>query len=172
MTEVAVLNLLPRPSLYLVAVACLSIGLASTCAAQSDSLSLSQSQNPTAGFVSLNVILTASPGAQPAAIQWTLNYPASTVVGLVAAVGPAASTAGKMVTCASNLCLLYGLDSRAIQNGVVAVLTFQLAGSPSSQIAFQLEDALAASPEADQMSVSTSSRIDLRHSPIGISAQR
>jgi hypothetical protein len=42
---------------------------------------------------------------------------------------------------------------------VIAALTFQLAGSPSSQIAFQLEDALAASPQADQMSVSTSSAL-------------
>ena len=138
----------------MVAFAC----LAGTCAAQSDSLSLSLNPGTAAGFVSLNLSLTSAPGAEPAGIQWTLNYPASDVVGFVATAGPSATAADKTVLCSGSLCVLYSSQqANPIQNGVVAVLTFQLASSPSSQVAFQVADALAASPQGDPMPVSTSS---------------
>ena len=156
LTEVAVLVSIPRLLRCLVAFAC----LAGACAAQSDSLSLSLNPGTAAGFVSLNLSLTSAPGAEPAGIQWTLNYPASDVVGFVATAGPSATAADKTVVCSGNLCLLYGpQQANPIQNGVVAVLTFQLASSASSQVAFQVSDALAASPQGNPMPVSTSSAL-------------
>jgi hypothetical protein len=107
----------------------------------------------------LNVVLKAGPGATPAAIQWTMNDPGSSVLGFVAAVGPVASSAGKIISCSGSSCLLYGLDARPIPDGVVAVLTFPLAGQPSSQVTFQFTDALAATPDANPISVSTSSAL-------------
>jgi hypothetical protein len=139
---------------FLAATAWFCIGVGS-CAAQSDSLSLSMNPSSAPGNISLNVILTAAQGDQPAAVQWTLDYPASAVAGFTATAGPSATAANKIVTCSSNECLIYGLDAQAIQNGVIATLDFQLSGTSSSQVAFQLTSALAASPEANPISVMT-----------------
>ena len=94
-----------------------------------------------------------APGAGPAAIQWTLNYPAAAVAQISAVAGPAASAANKTLTCASNRCVLWGLDAQTIQTGVVAVVTVELAGAPGA-VAFQLTEALAASPLAGPILIS------------------
>ena len=131
----------------------LNIGLGGVCAAQSGSLSLSLNANAAPGFVSLNVVLTAASAAPPAAIQWTLNYAAADVAGIAAVAGPAAIAADKTLTCASPRCVLWGINTRTIQSGVVAVLTLNLANTASSRVAFQLLDALAASVLADPIFV-------------------
>jgi hypothetical protein len=139
---------------YLMLVAGTGIGLVSTCAAQSNSLSLSVNSVSTAGFVSLNLSLSSAAASLPAALQWTSNYSASDIVGSTAIEGPAAIAAGKTVTCSGNRCLLWGLNMTVIPNGVVAVLTFQLASTVSGNVAFQLTDVLAASPLADPIFLS------------------
>ena len=119
--------------------------------AQQNPLSLSLNSQATPGFVTLNLVLDASPGFSPAALQWSLNYRSPDVVGFVASPGPVATDAGKMITCAVNQCVLFGLDGQAIQNGVVAVITFQLAGSPSRELEFAMNAGLGASPEANAL---------------------
>src|ERR1700720_191359 len=104
-----------------------SIGLVGTCHAQSNSLSLSVNSVSTPGFVSLNLSLSSPAASLPAALQWALNYSASDIAGITAVEGPAALAAGKTVTCSGNRCLLWGLNTTVIPNGVVAVLTLQLA---------------------------------------------
>ncbi len=86
-------------------------------------------------------------------MQWTLNYSAADVTGITAAAGPAAIAADKTLTCAGNRCLLWGPNTTTIQNGLVAVLTLQLANNASSKVAFQLTEALGASPLADPILV-------------------
>ncbi len=95
-----------------------------------------------------------APGTGAAAIQWTLNYPAAGVAQIVAVAGPAASAANKTLTCAGNRCVLWGLDAQTVQSGVVAVVTVEFAGA-SGAVAFQLTEALAASPLADPIPIST-----------------
>ncbi len=82
-------------------------------------------------------------------MQWTLNYPAAEGAGFTVVAGPAAVAAGKTLTCAGNRCLLWGINTTTLQNGVVAVLTLQLANDASSKVPFQLTEALGASPLAD-----------------------
>ena len=146
----------------LLRLAAVAAGISTGCVAQSGSLSLSLNPTRTARFVSpngalrlvsLNVALTMAPGAGPAAIQWTLNYPAAAVAQIVAVAGPAAGAANKTLTCAGNRCVLWGLDAQTIQTGVVAVVTVELAGAPGA-VAFQLTEALAASPLAGPILIS------------------
>jgi len=138
---------------YLMVAAGTSIGLVSTCAAQSNSLSLSVNSVSTSGFVSLNVSLTSAAASQPAALQWTLNYSTSDIIGFTAIEGAAAIGAGKTVTCSGNLCVIWGLNTTAIPSGVVAVLTFQLSSTVSGDLAFHITDALAASPLAEPIAL-------------------
>ena len=134
---------------YLLLVGGTGVGLASTCAGQSSALSLSVNSVSAASLVSLNLSLSSTGASLPAALQWTLNYSASDIVGFTATEGPAAIAAGKVVTCAGNRCLLWGPNAATIPNGVVAVLTFQLAGAVSSDVPFQLANVSGASPVAD-----------------------
>ena len=152
---------------YLMLAAGTSSGLVSPCAAQSSSLSLSVNSISTAGFVSLNLSLTSIVASVPAALQWTLNYSSSDIVGFTAIEGPAAMAAGKTVTCSGNRCLLWGLNTTAIPSGVVAVLTFQLSSTVAGNVAVQVTDALAASPLADPIFLNTANgRIAVVTQPI------
>jgi hypothetical protein len=96
------------------------------------------------------------PGAGPAAIQWTLNYPAAAVAQIAAVAGPAATAANKTLTCTGNSCVLWGLNAQTIQSGVVAVVAIELSGA-SGDVPFQLTGAFAASPPADPILISTAS---------------
>ena len=71
------------------------------------------------------------------------------------ALGPTASAAGKSIICSGNTCLLYGANSQTIGNGIVGVLTFQLAGGASGNLAVQLGSASAASSAGDSIPVGT-----------------
>ena len=133
---------------FLVIAASMSIG-GLGARAQAGSLSLSLNSNAAAGTVSLNVVVATDPGAAPAAIQWTLDYPDADVVGYTAVAGPAATTANKTLTCLGKRCMLWGINGLPIENGVVAVMTLQLASSQSSEVVFELTDVLAASSTAD-----------------------
>jgi len=134
---------------FLAIAAGIGIGGVGTCVAQSGSLSLSLNSNAAAGTISLNVVVAAAPGAEPVALQWTLDYPDADVVGSTAVAGPAATAASKTLTCVGKRCMLWGINGLPIENGVVAVMTLQLANSASNEVVFELTDTLAASPTAD-----------------------
>ena len=134
---------------FLTIAAGISIGGVGSCAAQSGALSLSLNSNAGAGTISLNVVLTVAPGAGPAAIQWTLDDPDGAVVGSTAVAGPAATAANKTLTCIGKRCMLWGVNGLPIEDGVVAVITLQLANNGSNEVGFELTDSLAASSTAD-----------------------
>jgi hypothetical protein len=105
--------------------------LASLGALAQGTLTLSNSATPpAAGYapgstVSLNIMKT---GNSPTGIQYDLSIPASTG-SITFALGPAAP-AGKSITCSAGVavrCLLVGLDTNIIPDGIVAVASVTLA---------------------------------------------
>jgi hypothetical protein len=128
--------------------------LVHTCDGQTDLLSLSSASGASGGSVSLNLSLASTAGNTPGALQWKVNYPSPQITGFSAVAGPAASAAGKSIVCAGNTCVLSGLNNLPVQNGVVAVLTFQLAGNASGNLAIQLSNIVGASPLGSSVSVS------------------
>ena len=102
--------------------------------AQSGSLILAPASATPGAVVAVNLSLTSST-TSPAGLQWTLNYPASSITAVYATEGPAAISAGKSVSCASGVgnytCLATGINSNTIPNGVVAVISLTL--SPTAQ---------------------------------------
>lgn len=75
--------------------------------------------------------VTLSGGAQPAALQWSFRYSADiTKVTFVA--GASTKAAGKKLDCSANTCLLFGFNTATLADGVVAVATFEIAAKPAS----------------------------------------
>src|SRR3954451_19794833 len=94
------------------------------------------SSSASGGSASLALTLsTAVGGTQPAALQWTLSYTPSDVLSINAVAGSAAVAAGKSITCTSATgayrCVLAGVNSNAIQDGVVAAINITLAPTAS-----------------------------------------
>ena len=102
--------------------------------AQSGSLILAPASATPGAVVAVNLSLISST-TSPAGLQWTLNYPPSSITAVYATEGPAAISSGKSLSCASGAgsytCLATGINSNTIPNGVVAV--FSLTLSPSAQ---------------------------------------
>ncbi len=78
-----------------------------------------------------NISITG--GTKPAALQWTLDYYLANVPGITVTTGPAATAAGKSVSC-SNLpgsvtCIVAGPNNTGIADGVVAQAIVQIAAS-------------------------------------------
>src|ERR1019366_6790656 len=88
------------------------------------------------GTVALDLTLTSPAGSEPAGIQWDLTYSATDVVSINAVAAGTAVSAGKSIYCSSSSgtfrCLLAGLNSSLIQNGVVAVVTVTIASGVAS----------------------------------------
>src|ERR1039458_4772512 len=88
------------------------------------------------GTVALDLTLTSPTGSEPAGIQWDLTYSATDVVSINAVAAGTAVTAGKSINCSSSSgtfrCLLAGLNSSLIQNGVVAEVTVTIAAGVAS----------------------------------------
>src|ERR1019366_8554639 len=86
------------------------------------------------GTVALDLTLTSPTGSEPAGIQWDLTYSATDVVSINAVAAGTAVSAGKWISCSpgTHRCLLAGLNSSLIQNGVVAVVTVTLATGVAS----------------------------------------
>ena len=102
--------------------------------AQTTNLSLSSATSGPGSTVYLNLSLTAS-GTSPAGLEWTFTYPSSQISVNSVTVGPAATTAGKTLSCAppssgSITCLLTGLNTNTMASGVAAII--QLAVSTNA----------------------------------------
>ena len=86
--------------------------------------------------VSLDLTLSVAPGSAPASVEWTYSYSAGDFTGVSVAAGPAALAAGKSVSCngtpGSYRCLLFGINSTALRNGVVATATFTVSPTTPS----------------------------------------
>jgi hypothetical protein len=85
---------------------------------------------------SLNLSMTASAGAGPTGLEWTIGYSPADVSSVTVTAAAAATGAGKTVACSTGTgsltCLLYGVNSATISNGVVAQLAVRLSPSTTS----------------------------------------
>src|ERR1700676_2578259 len=94
--------------------------------AQNVTLSLASGAGTPGTLVALNVSLNAAIGNQPAGVQWTLNYSGADFSSVGFAAGGAATAAGKSISCNSGsgtaTCVVWGINSTLIQNGVVATI--------------------------------------------------
>src|SRR3974377_1872718 len=100
------------------------------------SLGLDSATVPQGGTANLNLNLSSSAGNQPAAIQWTLTYSPSDIISINVIAGGSATAAGKSITCnpsaGSVPCIIAGLNSTVMQNGVAAIVTVTLAPTVAS----------------------------------------
>ena len=133
--------------------AILALPLAQAAFGQTASLALS-SGTATNGTVSLNLTLTSPAGSEPAAVQWTLNYAPTAITSISAVAGPAATNAGKTLTCSASsgayTCLVTGMNSNRIANGTVAIVNATIAtGVSSTSVTFS--GTAAASPTGSAM---------------------
>lgn len=122
----------------------IALGVIATSAfAQQTTISLGSGTTSPGGSAGIDLLLTASGGAQPAGIQWTMNYSPADIASVNVAAGAGAAAAGKSVACAtssgSTTCVLYGMNPGVLSNGVAATATFNVAsGSVDSVAAIQI----------------------------------
>jgi len=112
------------------AIACGLFYPCAPAAAQVPSLSLSSGTGNPGTTLSLALSLGEG-GTAPAGLQWTLVYPSNQISSSGATAGPAATAAGKTLSCASAsgllTCVVIGLNTNAIGAGVVANVQVTLA---------------------------------------------
>ena len=105
---------------------------------QQVALSLSSAITTPGSSAALTVSAAANGGVQPAIIQWTMQYPAG-VTAIDVSPGPAATSAGKNITCSYGIsaatCVAWGENQTSIPDGALATATFQIsAASRNSSI--------------------------------------
>lgn len=112
-------------SLRLAAI-CLPLLLPGHALGQS-ALTLSSAAALQGGTTSLSLTLSSPTGAEPAALQWALVFPAADLTAVSAVAGPSANAAGKSLACrltaGSYVCVLAGFNATVIPNGTIAVVT-------------------------------------------------
>jgi hypothetical protein len=121
---------------------------------QTDALVLSSGVVSPGGTASLSLSLTSPTGSEPAALEWTLIYSPSAIVGITASPGSAATAANKSLACTagahSYTCFLTGLstsglDANIIKNGQVAVVMVTISPSTTAT-SIGITNALGALP--------------------------
>ena len=107
--------------------------LCGCCAAQTAALSLASGSGSPGSVVVLNLALTSTV-TQPTDLQWTINYQTKDFSSFSVSAGPAITAAGRSISCnntpGASTCVVWGMGSTAIANGVVATLVFTV--SPST----------------------------------------
>jgi hypothetical protein len=113
--------------------------------------------------VTMNLVLTTAAGNPPAALQWSLTYPALPVTFLQVSAGPAAAAAGKTLSCGTPggiyTCLVAGLNLNTIANGVVALVTVGLAAQATGDVPIGIPGALAATLDGSGLPLSATSGV-------------
>ena len=128
--------------------------------AQNVTLGLASGAGSPGTLVALNVSLNAAIGNQPAGVQWSLNYSGADFSSVGFAAGGAATAAGKSISCNSGsgtaTCVVWGINSTLIQNGVVATITFTISPSTlNTSSIIQLSGGLSASVVGAAISTTT-----------------
>ena len=123
--------------------------MANLAVAQQANISLNSGTAIPGGSISIDLTLTGIGGSQPAALEWTMNYPASDIESVDVTAGANAAAAGKSVTCAvtrgTTKCVVYGANKNVLSLGIAATATFHIAsGAPDSQVPIQIVKVAAA----------------------------
>jgi hypothetical protein len=133
--------------------------IVTACYAQSTLLTLSSASANAGSTFQVNLSLTTAFSQAPAGLQWTMTFPPGQASGVTYTVGPAALAAGKSLACNGNTCLLYGFNMLPVPDGNVAIASVQLAASASGTWAIQVDNAVAASPDANLVPIGTANGI-------------
>ena len=125
------------------------------------SLTLSSAPVPLGGSTALNLSLASPASNRPVAVQWTFNYPATSMGSVTVSAGPALSSAGKTLSCIpggnSYKCVAWGMNSNVISDGVVATLSVTPSGS--GLVPVTISNVLAASLTGDAIAVTATGGI-------------
>ena len=127
------------------------------------SLVLSSDDAVPGGTASLTLTLNSSPGNQPTALQWTVNYRTGSIKFINMAAGPMLKSSSKSLSCndtgGAYTCIAWGLNSGAIPDGVVATVSMILSPTASGSVAFTMNDALGVSPAGSAISISLTNSV-------------
>ncbi len=106
----------------------LFLALGGSLLAQPETLTLSSGSAIPGSTVSLDLSLISPAGSEPAGLQWTFLFSPTAISNVSVAAGAAAVAAGKSLSCTlgsgTYTCVLWGLNSAIVHNGVVATATF------------------------------------------------
>ncbi|HZR63506.1 MAG TPA: LamG-like jellyroll fold domain-containing protein [Terriglobales bacterium] len=129
--------------------------IASVALGQTASLQLSSTSAAAGTTVPLALSLNTSSGTAPVALQWDF-IGGTGVQAVTTTLGAAASSAGKSLTCMGTRCILAGMNTNTISNGIVASLNVTLAPTASGNVALQLSNLVATAGNATAISASGS----------------
>src|ERR1700679_420712 len=107
--------------------------------AQNSVLALSSSSVQAGSVVNLTISLTSAYPGQDEGLQWTLSVP-SGVTSVTTTAGGAASAAGKTLSCFNQTCLLEGVNTTPINNGVIGIVSLTLSSSATGNLPIQLSN--------------------------------
>jgi len=105
--------------------------------AQTTALTLASGSGLPGSTVALNLSLSnTATGGSPASLQFTLSYNATEFSAMAVAAGTVAAGAGKSISCnpssGSMVCILYGMNTTTMGDGVVAIVSATLSASSST----------------------------------------
>jgi uncharacterized protein (TIGR03437 family) len=137
---------------------CLMLGVAASyAAAQQVTVSVSSGSSAPGGAVTLNVSV-ASVGAASTSLEWTMNYPSSSITNVSVATGSAATAMGKSVTCGNSMgattCIVFGVNQTTIADGVLAAATFNISAGATSSVPVQITNVIASTAAGQSISAS------------------
>lgn len=108
------------------------------------------------GAVSLPISITNKTGQLPAGLQFDVAYSAADITSVVVSLGPAAIAAQKTLNCApqtstppSVRCIISGINTTLIQNGVIANVAMQTSMTSQATTTAALLGTVAASVGAN-----------------------
>src|SRR5690349_1964 len=131
------------------------------CLAQDASLSLSPGSAVPGTTVPLDLSLAVTSADPPASLEWVISYSTSDFSAATVQAGPMAVAANKAVSCSSLtpgtlICVLYGLNTTPISNGVVATASLTLSSSTTATAsAVQLSNGMGADAVGGALAVVT-----------------
>src|SRR5262245_61888225 len=129
--------------------------MASLAMGQQVSLQVSSTTATAGATVPITLSLNSSTGTPPAALQWDL----ATGTGIQAVnttLGAAGSAGEKSLSCAGLRCILAGINTNTIPNGVIAILNVTLSATASGNVPIQLGNIVGTAANASAMSVTSS----------------
>src|SRR5438445_2736222 len=131
--------------------------LSSLGLSQNAVLSLASASGAPGSSISIDLALSSSQSSIASA-QWTLNYWPVDVAAVSVVPGPAATSSGKSLYCAGGAgavnCILAGLSSGVLGDGVVARVTVQLAlATPDAVSTIGVTGALGAAQDGTAVPV-------------------
>lgn len=133
------------------------------------------SATTTTESASLELSLDSSSGVTPAAIQWTFQYPSTSIRSIDIVDGPVLGPAGKTVVCAGDAsaftCMAIGLDAELIPDGVIATVNVALEPIDSTT-AINIVDALGVSAPGDPIAIAATGGTVARRSRLPLPPRR